>query len=186
MFAKETGIDIKYVEAGSDTDKLTALVGGSIDAAFVNPNQASQYREAGKVKVLGCFSSDEEGGRSSVLPDVPSFIEQGYDLQFATIVFILGPKGMDEALVQKLYDHFSEAAKHDDVNAVLKPAEWTYLLQQEEGIERLKAQEKVINEVVKDLASTNKDRIVYQAVPLNGTASYTKHGATRCGPDYSI
>ena len=39
----------------------------------------------------------------------PSFIEQGYDLQFATIVFILGPKGMDEALVQKLYDHFSEA-----------------------------------------------------------------------------
>jgi putative tricarboxylic transport membrane protein len=152
MFAKETGIDIKYVEAGSDTDKLTALVGGSIDAAFVNPNQASQYREAGKVKVLGCFSSDEEGGRSSVLPDVPSFIEQGYDLQFATIVFILGPKGMDEALVQKLYDHFSEAAKHDDVNAVLKPAGMDLIFfSREEGIERLKAQEKVINEVVKDL-----------------------------------
>lgn len=152
MFAKEAGIDIKYVEAGSDTDKLTALVGGSIDAAFVNPNQARQYYEAGKINVLGCFSSDEEGGRSSVLPDVPSFIEQGYDLQFATIVFVLGPKGMDEALAQKLYDHFAQAAGHDDVNAVLKPAGMDLIFfSREEGIERLKAQEQLINEMVKEL-----------------------------------
>jgi len=152
MFAKETGINIKYVEAGSDTDKLTALVGGSIDACFVNPNQAKQYLEAGKIKVLGCFSSDEEGGRSSVLPDVPSFIEQGYNLQFATITFILGPKGMDEKLVQKLYDQFSSAAHSDEVNEILKPAGMDLVFfSREEGIQRLKSQEKVINEIVQEL-----------------------------------
>ena len=49
LFAQAAGIDIKYVEAGSDTEKLTALVGGSINAAFVNANQAKQYVESGNL-----------------------------------------------------------------------------------------------------------------------------------------
>ena len=50
LFAKAAGIDVKYVEAGSDTEKLTALVGNSIDACFVNANQAKQYVESGKAR----------------------------------------------------------------------------------------------------------------------------------------
>ena len=48
LFVKASGINAKFVESGSDTEKLTALVGGTIDAALVNVNQAKQYVESGK------------------------------------------------------------------------------------------------------------------------------------------
>jgi putative tricarboxylic transport membrane protein len=46
LMSKAAGISIKYVEAGADTEKMSALVGGSIEACLVNPNQAKQYVEA--------------------------------------------------------------------------------------------------------------------------------------------
>lgn len=101
MLQNATGIKLKMVEAGSDTEKLTALAGGNIDAAFVNANQAKQYIEAGKLKALGVVSSDEKGIRTSILPDIPTFIEQGINVTFTTMNFILGPKGMNKDLVNK-------------------------------------------------------------------------------------
>ena len=73
MLTKELGIDLRTVESGPDTEKLTNLVGGSIDCALVNSNQAKQYIEGDKVNAIACFSATDEGGRNSVLPDVPSF-----------------------------------------------------------------------------------------------------------------
>ena len=74
---------LNFVESGSDTEKLTALVGGTIDAALVNVNQAKQYVESGKAKALAVVSNGDEGARSSVLPEVPSFQEQGVDCTFS-------------------------------------------------------------------------------------------------------
>lgn len=62
LFAKATGIDVKYVEAGSDTEKLAALVGGSITRMVIK-NRQMQYVESGKAKALGCFSVDEDRRR---------------------------------------------------------------------------------------------------------------------------
>ena len=72
LMAKATGIQAKFVEAGSDTEKLTALVGNTIDACIVNVNQAAQYVESGKAHGLAVVSNGEEGAKSTVLPDLPS------------------------------------------------------------------------------------------------------------------
>lgn len=110
MFEKAAGIKVRAVEAGSDTEKLTALAGNNIQAALINPNQAKQYVDAGKLKALGSISSDEKGARDVILPNVPSFIEQGVKVTYDTISFILGPLGMDRKLVQKMNDLFQKAA----------------------------------------------------------------------------
>lgn len=152
LFAKAAGIDFKYVEAGPDTEKLTALVGGSIHMALVNPNQAKQYVESGKAVALAVVSSDADGSRGSVLPDVPSFIEQGVDFYFGTYLFLLGPKGMSEELARKIYDYYAAAALDDEVNKVLGPAGFQQaFLPFEDGPATIRAQQEVLDAVVEEL-----------------------------------
>lgn len=153
LFARAAGIDVKYVEAGSDTEKLTALVGNSIDACFVNGNQAKQYVESGKARAIAAISNTQEGGRSSILPDVPSFIEQGVDFSFMMLnVVLVGPKDMDPELAAKIHDYYAEAAKDEEVNKTLAPAGMEMeFLTMEEGLNTIKEMQASINAVVEEL-----------------------------------
>lgn len=157
LFAKATGIDVKYVEAGSDTEKLTALVGGSINAALVNQNQAKQYVESGKAKALGCFSVDETGGESAILPGVTSFVDQGYDCTFTTLFLVLGPKDMKAETVTALHDYFESAVVNPEVQNILKPAGFDMtFFSQEEGLQKVKDQQESLNGVVDMLGLKQK------------------------------
>lgn len=153
LFAKAAGIEVKYVEAGSDTEKLTALVGKSIDACFVNGNQAKQYIESGKARALGVISNTEQGGRSSVLPDVPDFIEQGVDFSFNMLnVVLVGPKDMDTELAARIHDYYAAAANDPEVNKTLAPAGMEMeFLSMEEGQKTIRQMQEQINVVVEEL-----------------------------------
>ena len=120
MMCNALGITLRFADAGSDTEKLTGLVGGTIDCALVNANQAKQYVEAEKVNALACFSATDEGGRNSVLPDVPSFKELGYDLVFGTYFYVLLPKDASDETAEALHDVFASAASDPDVKGILE------------------------------------------------------------------
>lgn len=152
MMSKALGVPLKYVEAGSDTDKLSALVGGSINCALVNVNQAKQYIEGDKVVALACFSATEEGGRNSVLPDVPSFKELGYDCVFGTYFYILGPKDMSDATAKALYDSYVAAVSDPDTLAILEKAGMGMTFAPfEEGKALIAAQETALGTVCAEL-----------------------------------
>lgn len=157
MLADVLDIPMNYVEAGPDTEKLTALVGNSIECALVNANQAKQYIEAGKINCLGCFSSSDEGGRCSNLPDVPSFIEQGYDLVYGTRFFLLGPKDMDDATAQAILEMFDAAALADETTEVLKTSGLVNIwLPYEDGPATLKSQQDSLTTVCEQLGLVQK------------------------------
>lgn len=122
MLEKAAGIKLRAVEAGSDTEKLTALAGNNVNVAFVNPNQAKQYLEAGKLKALGVMSTDGTGKRTGIVPNVPSLVEQGVKVSYNTMSFILGPKGMDKALVEKLNALYRDASVEKSVDELLAKA----------------------------------------------------------------
>ena len=152
ILSKALGVNLKYVEAGSDTDKLTALVGGSIQCALVNANQAKQYIEGGKVVALACFSATSEGGRNSVLPDVPSFSELGYDCVFGTYFYVLGPKDMSDETAKALYDTYVAAATDPATLEILEKAGiGMVFVPFEEGASYIAAQETALNEVCAEL-----------------------------------
>lgn len=152
MMALETGANVKYVEAGTDTEKLTTLVGNNIDACFVNVNQAKQYIEAGKVKALALVSSTKDPIHNPIIPQVPTLVEQGVNVYFSFVNLFLGPKGMDPALVSEIYNYYANAAKSDDVNKVLKPAGMNMVFySQEEGIAVAKQQAEALAKVVDKL-----------------------------------
>ena len=157
LMAKAAGINVKYVESGSDTEKLTALVGNTIDACIVNVNQAKQYVESGKANALAVVTNGEDGARSSVLPDVPSLIESGIDCSFVSYNIFAGPKDMDEAVAKKLYDAYAAAAQSKAVNEVLEPAGMAMeFLPYEEGPKKLAEMQSDINAVVAELGLVQK------------------------------
>lgn len=152
MMCKELGIELKYVEAGSDTDKLTALVGGSIQCALVNANQAKQYIEAGKVNALACFSATEEGGRNSLVPDVPCFKELGYNCVFGTYFYILANPEMDDATAQAVLGLFDAAAKDEETRGILEGAGMAMeFVPYEEANATMKGQQEALNVVCEEL-----------------------------------
>ncbi|MBQ7488360.1 MAG: tripartite tricarboxylate transporter substrate binding protein [Clostridia bacterium] len=119
IMSKQLGITLRYVESGPDTEKLTNLVGGSIDCALVNANQAKQYIEGEKVNAVACFSSTDEGGRNSVLPDVPSFKELGYDCIFGTYFYVLLPTSASDETAKEIHDLYEAAANDPETRDIL-------------------------------------------------------------------
>lgn len=157
LLVKASGINAKYVEAGSDTEKLTALVGGTIDAAVVNVNQAKQYVESGKANALAVVSNGEEGARSTVLPDVASFEEQGVDCTFSMVNLFCGPKELNEETSKKLYEYYASAAANDAVNETLAPAGMAMeFMSYEEGPKLVAEMQESINTVVEELGLKQK------------------------------
>lgn len=99
LLSADAGVDFKLVEAGSETDRITAVLGNNIDVAVVSANLAAQYEENGDMKVLA--TSAEE--RDENYPDYPTCKELGYEnTVFNAAFMVFGPKDMDPALVEAL------------------------------------------------------------------------------------
>ena len=93
---------------------------------------------AGKAKIIGAMS----GSRSEVLPDVPTFSEQGYpDVVADNWSGVLAPARTPPAIIAKLHNAFNAAVKDPDVRRKLAengvsplsgtPEEFTELIKSE-------------------------------------------------------
>jgi tripartite-type tricarboxylate transporter receptor subunit TctC len=86
----------------------TQVSGGTLLAAI------GQIK-AGKLKALAVFGDK----RSPLLPDVPTVIEQKYDVQYPSWFGVVGPPKMSGDIVNKLNAEFNAALKSPDVVATL-------------------------------------------------------------------
>lgn len=95
---KEAGAKFTVVDTGDAANRLTALLGGHIDATSIPYSTAKEYIESGQLKTLGSLLSE----RPSMLPDIPTANETVKDLSVDTLYVVLAPKGTDPAVVEKL------------------------------------------------------------------------------------
>ena len=107
-----TQTDMVHVPYKGSAAALTDLMGGQIqllmDAAqgLINPGKT------GKVRLIG-VASDK---RLPVLPDVPTFIEQGIKgFTGSTWAGLLAPAGTPPAIVKRVADEMAAIAKLDDI-----------------------------------------------------------------------
>lgn len=116
LFAADAGVEFKMVEAGSETDRITALLGGNLDVAVISSNAAVQYAETGDMRILASASD----ARHELYPDIPTCSELGFEnTVFDTTLFIFGPKDMDPALVEAMNAEMRAAADNDFVQEYL-------------------------------------------------------------------
>ena len=115
--AQNMGITWNYVEAGSDSDRVTAILGNIVEATTINSSTALDYVEAGEVKCLAALYAAKDA--PGALAEVKSLGELGYtDITVQNCNFLFGPK-MDEELAREINKVFTEAFMSEDVQQQL-------------------------------------------------------------------
>lgn len=104
-------VDLEYIPYDSSGEVMTGVLGGHLCAGIFNPNEAISQYQAGEVLLLGAFGPE----RISVLPDVPTFTELGYDkVQFQQFRGVFGAPNMDPAAVDYWVNVYSQVVEDPD------------------------------------------------------------------------
>jgi len=117
LFEKEFDFQATMVDAGSNADKVTALMGNQIDYCFMNTTGNDQYVQSGDLKCLVAWGG-KGCKRSSIIPDTPTLEEIYPDENMPRLDmygYIAGPAGMSDELVQTINDAIKEAVETDTV-----------------------------------------------------------------------
>jgi tripartite-type tricarboxylate transporter receptor subunit TctC len=98
---KAAGVAMAYIpnNAGG-AGAMRAVIAGEVMGGVNNLSDAFRAREAGNVKILGVADLE----RNEFLPDVPTMLEQGLDVDNASVNFrgVMVPAGTPEAVIDKL------------------------------------------------------------------------------------
>ena len=94
---------------------IPRLLGGKMDVAAINVNEAIQLGREGKVRMLAQAAAT----RQPEAADVPTFRELGFDLVHGASRGIVGPPNMPPAERQRLEAAFTAALRAPSVTAVM-------------------------------------------------------------------
>ncbi|MCY1534876.1 hypothetical protein D9M68_702600 [compost metagenome] len=100
LFWQQTGTTGLHVPYKGGAPALNDLLGGQVDATFMNINTAIPHIKAGKLRALAITSSK----RSPILPDVPTMDEAG--VKGVTVYSwqaVAAPKGLAPEIKAKLH-----------------------------------------------------------------------------------
>jgi tripartite-type tricarboxylate transporter receptor subunit TctC len=111
-----TGLEIVHVPFRGANPAMQDLIGGRVDYLCDIITSAKPQIDAGTVKPIAVLTKQ----RSAVLPDVPTAIEQGFDVEAYTWNAFFLPKGTPEPIVQKLRQATLEAMKTPAVREKLE------------------------------------------------------------------
>lgn len=149
MFERESGAKFKLVDAGSEADKLTSLLGGFIDIANVSMPNADQYVKAGKLRALMITGET----RDSAFPSFPTAVEQGVNVVWNGDFFLYGPPGMHRDLAVKIHEAVKDFGTKDQVSAdaLKKLGAFVVPLTFEQSLAQIKASNKMLKDLVAEV-----------------------------------
>ena len=113
-----TGLDVVHVPYRGANPAMQDLMGGRVDYLCDIITTAKPQVDAGTVKAIAILTKE----RSPVLPNVPTAVEQGFEVEAYTWNAFFLPKGTPEAIVQKLNHATVEAMKTPMVRDRLESA----------------------------------------------------------------
>jgi len=106
--------DMSHVPYKGEAPMIQDLIGGQIKLSFASALQAKPFVDAGKLKAIGVTGEK----RMSVLPNVPTLLEQGLKDDVFRItgwVAMAAPAATPKAVVQRLADEVRAACALPDV-----------------------------------------------------------------------
>lgn len=116
LFWQQTGTSGLHVPYKGGGPVMTDLLGGQVDASFMNINTALPQVKAGKLRALGITSAK----RAPVLPEVPTMDELGIKgLQVYSWQAVAAPKGLPADIKAKLHGGIVAALNAPDVKPKL-------------------------------------------------------------------
>jgi tripartite-type tricarboxylate transporter receptor subunit TctC len=117
MFANAAGVQLFHVPYGGGGPAITALLGGQVEASAQGPAAAIGQIRGGKMRALAGWGTE----RLKLLPDLPTFKELGYDVEFYIWSGVFAPAATPGPVVTRLREAVKTAASsHDFGNAMEK------------------------------------------------------------------
>ena len=115
MLKTAAGVEVLHVPYKGSNPATQAILGGEVTFVFSTMPPAISNARAGKLRALAVTTPK----RVSAAPEVPTMVEAGV-ANFEIVLYsgILGPKGMDRAVVRKLNAEFAKAVKSPEMTQV--------------------------------------------------------------------
>lgn len=115
MLKSAAGLDVLHVPYKGSAPATQAILGGEVTFVFSTMPPAISNAKAGRLRALGVTTAK----RVAAAPEVPTMIEAGLrDFEILLYSGILGPKGMDRAIVRRLNAEFARAVQAPEIRLV--------------------------------------------------------------------
>lgn len=99
LFQRAANVQLNHVPYKGAAEVRTALTGQQVQVGAINIGEALQFSKGGApFRNLGVMSA----ARSPLAPDLPTFKEQGFDIQLASLRGLAAPKGLPANIRERL------------------------------------------------------------------------------------
>ncbi|HZJ97019.1 MAG TPA: tripartite tricarboxylate transporter substrate binding protein [Oligella sp.] len=111
-FAQTTGLDLLHIPYRGSAPILSDLLSNRVSMVFDPILVPMPHVKEDKLKVLGVASAE----RYATEPDVPTFVEQGFDgFIMNSWTSLLAPAGTPEHIIERVANEIAEIVKEQDV-----------------------------------------------------------------------
>ena len=116
QLAGATGGTFEWIPYSGGNEAIVALLSGEVDAAAQNPTDIVKHVESGALRMLVSMSPV----RWFELPDVPTLLDLGYDIQIDSWAGLSAPAGVEASRLKVLEDAVSSAMNDPEVQGQFK------------------------------------------------------------------
>ena len=115
MLRTAAGVEVLHVPYKGSNPATAAILAGEVNFVFSTMPPAVSNAKAGKLRALAVTTPK----RVPAAPEVPTMIESGLrDFEVVLYSGIMGPKGMDPALVKRLNAEFAKVVQAPEIRNV--------------------------------------------------------------------
>jgi len=119
MLSHGAGINLKHVPYSGAGPALTALLGGHVDTLASGPAGVIPHIKAGKLRPLAGWGAK----RVASLPDVATFKELGYDIEFYIWAGLFAPRGTPPAVMKTTREAVKQAVNSAEFKGAMEKLE---------------------------------------------------------------
>jgi tripartite-type tricarboxylate transporter receptor subunit TctC len=115
MFLHAATLKMRAVHTNGGGPAITILLGGHVEMTAGGPAAISGHVKAGRLRTIVSWGAK----RLAAFPDVPTFKELGYDIEYYIWAGMFAPKGMPEPVMKTLRDAVRKAVDDPDFKATM-------------------------------------------------------------------
>lgn len=103
LFNRTAGITMAEVAYRGTAPLVADLIAGVVPVGFVTPAVVAEHVRAGTVTPIAVSSRE----RAALLPEVPTFIESGFDVEITAWYGLFGPRALPLPIMEALNGHLN-------------------------------------------------------------------------------
>lgn len=116
LLEQKTGVKFSHIPYDGAAPAVTALLGGHIEAVTVSSAEVWTHLQNGTLKILAVMADE----RSKGFEDVPTFKENGVDIQISAWMGVVVPKKTPQAVIDILSAAIAKAVQEPSFVKVVK------------------------------------------------------------------